>query len=84
MNDPFAFNSGDMKHPATLQHSEREHIRGSSDDHLAVEDVENPLQLLARASGKLYLSKDGFQEAKLCRSPHYIATHRREQHFNAW
>lgn len=50
MNDPFAPDSGEMKPPVTLQHSERDHAGGSSDDQLAVEDVENPLQLLARAS----------------------------------
>ncbi|KAF2624908.1 hypothetical protein BU25DRAFT_373096 [Macroventuria anomochaeta] len=50
MNDPFASDSRDMKPPATLQLSERDHAGGSSDDQLAVEDVENPLQLLARAS----------------------------------
>lgn len=49
-NDPFASDAKDMKPPATLQHSERDHAGGSSDDQLAVEDAENPLQLLARAS----------------------------------
>jgi hypothetical protein len=50
INDPFASDTRDMKPPTTLQHSERDHAGGSSDDQLAVEDVENPLQLLARAS----------------------------------
>lgn len=50
INDPFAADSRDMKPLATLQHSERDQAGGSSDDQLAVEDVENPLQLLARAS----------------------------------
>lgn len=49
-NDPFAPDTRDMKPPAALQHSERDHVGGSSDDQFAVEDVENPLQLLARAS----------------------------------
>ena len=49
VNDPFASDSRDMKPPAALQHAES-HAGGSSDDQLAVEDVENPLQLLARAS----------------------------------
>ncbi|KAJ4376554.1 hypothetical protein N0V86_006667 [Didymella sp. IMI 355093] len=49
VNDPFASDPRDMKPPASLQHAES-HAGGSSDDQLAVEDVENPLQLLARAS----------------------------------
>ena len=52
VNDPFAYDSRDMKPPVPLQHSVREHVSGC-DDQLAVEDVENPLQLLARASGAL-------------------------------
>lgn len=58
MNDPFASDSRDMKPPATLQHSERDHAGGSSDDQLAVEDVENPLQLLARASDLRIISPE--------------------------
>ncbi|KAF9695396.1 hypothetical protein EKO04_006550 [Ascochyta lentis] len=50
IDDSFSSDARDMKPPATLQHSERDHAGGSSDDQLAVEDVENPLQLLARAS----------------------------------
>lgn len=50
VHDPFSSESGDMKPPAALQHSGGDHAGGSSDDQLAVEDVENPLQLLARAS----------------------------------
>lgn len=50
MNDPSTSESRGMKPPTTLQHSDRDHAGGSSDDQLAVEDVENPLQLLARAS----------------------------------
>lgn len=56
--DPFASDSRNMKPPATLQHSERDHAGGSSDDQLAVEDVENPLQLLARASDLRIVSPD--------------------------
>jgi hypothetical protein len=52
VNDPFAYDSRDMKPPVPLQHSGREHVSGC-DDQFAVEDVENPLQLLARASGAL-------------------------------
>ena len=54
VNNPFAYDLRDMKPPAPLPHSEREHASGC-DDQLAVEDVENPLQLLARASGALLL-----------------------------
>lgn len=50
ISEPFSSDPRDMKPPAALQQSERDHAGGSSDDQLAVEDVENPLQLLARAS----------------------------------
>lgn len=60
LDDPFAPESRDMKPPMILQHSERAQGGGSSDDQLAVEDVENPLQLLARASGEHYFTHIDF------------------------
>lgn len=82
-SDPFTFDAKDMKPPVALQHSEREHVGGPSDDQLAVEDVENPLQLLARASGTDCWYKEKARCTDVGRSPHYIATCRREQHLDA-
>jgi hypothetical protein len=83
VNDPFAYDSRDMKPPVPLQHSEREHASGC-DDQLAVEDVENPLQLLARASGALPVHSHKQHEAYYRRSSHYITSRPRKQCLDAW
>ncbi|KAH6644747.1 hypothetical protein C7974DRAFT_27100 [Boeremia exigua] len=62
ITDLFASDSGDMKPPASLPRSERA-TAGSGDDHLAVEDVENPLQLLARASDLRITSPHSLENA---------------------